>query len=311
MPSVFRAPLKRLDRLLSNPHLHAERERLYGGMVRWLVRSPAPIILMDWCRLKADGQWHLLRAAVPVGGRTLTLFEMVFPERLLASPKAERDFLQRLKTLLPEHTRPILVTDAGFRAPWCRAVEALGWHWVTRLRNRTHVKPADVADTPDPWVPCRALHGLVAQSHARDLGLFELVKSDPLQARLVLYAKAPQGRRHTTLKGGQRRNKSSRQCACREAEPWLLAVSPSLHDVSVPQVVALYRRRMQIELGFRDLKSHRYGQAFEDSLTRKCERIEILLLLHALAVFAAWLAGMAAEADGCPHRLNPHAANIR
>ncbi len=67
-----RAPLKRLDRLLGNHRLHAERERIYGGMVRWLVRSLRPIILVDWCRLKANGQWHLLRAAVPVGGRTLT-----------------------------------------------------------------------------------------------------------------------------------------------------------------------------------------------------------------------------------------------
>lgn len=84
------APLKRLDRLLGNPRLHAERERIYAGMVRWLVRSSKPIILVDGCRLKADGQWHLLRAAVPVGGRTLTLFEMIFPQRLLASPQAER-----------------------------------------------------------------------------------------------------------------------------------------------------------------------------------------------------------------------------
>lgn len=29
-------------------------------------------------------------AAVPVGGRALTLFEMIFPQRLLASPQAER-----------------------------------------------------------------------------------------------------------------------------------------------------------------------------------------------------------------------------
>ena len=35
-----RAPLKALDRLLGNRHLHAERERIYAGMARWLVRSP-------------------------------------------------------------------------------------------------------------------------------------------------------------------------------------------------------------------------------------------------------------------------------
>lgn len=245
----IRAPLKRLDRLLGNGRLHAERERLYGGMVRWLIRSPEPVIVVDWCRLKADGRWHLLRAAVPVGGRTLTLLEMVFPERLLASPKAEAKFLHRLKALLPTDSRPILITDAGFRTPWCRTVDALGWRWVTRLRHRIHVKPTQIADTPDQWVPCCALYRLVAQSHARDLGFFDVVRSHPLRARLVLYAKAPKGRQHTTLQGRQRRSKISRQCAHREAEPWLLAVSPRLHDVTVPQIVALYRRRMQSSWG--------------------------------------------------------------
>lgn len=38
------------------------------------------------------------------------------------------------------------------------------------------------------------------------------------------------------------------------------------------QVVTLYARRMQIESSFRDLKLHRYGQGFEDSLTRKGPR---------------------------------------
>lgn len=304
-----RAPLKRLDRLLSNGQLHAERERLYGAMVRWLMRHPEPVIVVDWCRLKPDGGWHLLRAAIPVGGRTLTLFERVYPERELASPRAERDFLKRLKALLPEGTRPILVTDAGFRAPWCRTVEALGWRWVTRVRHRTHLKPVDVADTPDQWVPCRALYA-AAQRAPRDLGQFDLVRSYPIQARLVLHARPSQGRHHLTLKGRQVRRKASRQIARREAEPWLLAASPSL-VLGASQIVSLYRRRMQIELGFRDLKSHRYGQAFEDSLTRKRARIEILLLLHALAVFAAWLAGIAAEACGCQVRLNPRVSGRR
>jgi hypothetical protein len=307
----IRAPLKALDRLLGNRHLHAERERLYGGMVQWLIRTPTPIIVVDWCRLKADGRWHLLRAAVPVGGRTLTLFEQVFPERQLASPKVEHRFLLRLKALLPPDSRPILITDAGFRAPWCRTVEAMGWHWITRLRHRTHLKPVEVEDRPDQWVSCRALHGLVRPAHARDLGLFDLVRSAPIQARLVLHARARQGRQHRTLKGAQRRNKHSRQCARREAEPWLLAVSPSLHTMTVPQIVAAYQRRMQIELSFRDLKSHRDGYAYEDSLTRKRERIEVLLLLHALAIFAAWLAGLAAEREGGAHRLNPHRSQRR
>lgn len=304
----IRAPLKRLDRLLGNPRLHAERERIYGGMVRWLVRSAEPVIVVDWCRLKADGRWHLLRAAVPVGGRTLTLLEWVLPERQLTCPHVERRFLERLKALLPPDARPIVVTDAGFRTPWCRSVDAQGWHWLTRLRNRTLVR--STADAPDQWIACRALHSLVSRS-TRDLGVFELVRSHPYCARLILHGKASKGRHHRTLKGPARRDKQSLQSARREAEPWLLAVSPGLNGLSAKQVASLYHRRMQIELGFRDLKSHRYGQAFEDSLTRKSERIEILLMLHALAVFAAWLAGMAAEAGHCQDRINPYAARRR
>lgn len=37
----------------------------------------------------------------------------------------------------------------------------------------------------------------------------------------------------------------------------------------------LYARRMQIESSFRDLTSHRYGQGFEDSLTRSGRRLEM------------------------------------
>jgi hypothetical protein len=121
-----RAPLKRLDRLLSNRHLAAEADALYAAMARWLIRHPRPLIVVDWSALQPDGNWHLLRAGIPIGGRTLTVLEAVYPECELNSPRAERAFLHRLKALLPREVKPILVTDAGFRASWFRAVRALG-----------------------------------------------------------------------------------------------------------------------------------------------------------------------------------------
>lgn len=60
-------------------------------------------------------------------------------------------------------------------------------------------------------------------------------------------------------------------------------------------MIALYARRMQIEQSFRDLKSHRFGVGFEDSLTRVGARLEILLMLHAMACFAAWIAARTAS----------------
>ena len=306
----IRAPLKALDRLLGNPHLHAEREHVHAAMVRWLLRGPHPVIVLDWCDLKADRRWHLLRAAVPVGGRTLTILDMVFPDGQQGSPAAEKRFLQRLATLIPHHVKPILVTDAGFRAPWFRAVETMGWYWLGRLRHRTLVKPVEVSDESEAWVPCRALYEL-AVAAPRDLGLMDTVRAKPWRCRVVVHAKPPKGRKQRNRQGLPSRTKKCKENAAREREPWLLVASPALKHLNARQVVALYARRMQIELSFRDLKSHRYGHGFEDSLTRKGKRIEVLLLLHTMAAFASWLVGMACETAGIDQWLTPCRAKRR
>lgn len=297
-----RPPLKAFDRLLSNRHLHGERERVYAGMARWLLRSQHPVIVIDWSDLKPDKSWCLLRAAVPVGGRSLPVLDMVFAGAQAGSPAAEQRFLQRLQQVVPEAAKPILVTDAGFRRPWFRAVDAIGWYWLGRLRHRTLVKPVD-AHGQAAWVRSRALYALLDRG-TRDMGLMDTVQTHPWTCRVVLHRKPAQGRKHLNLQGRPIRGKRSRKSAAGQREPWLLVASPGL-DLNPRQIVALYARRMQIELSFRDLKSHRYGNAFEDSLTRSGQRIAILLLVHALANFASWLAGMACRATGLDGWLAP------
>lgn len=304
-----RAPLKAFDRLLSNRHLHAERSSLHAAMAAWLLRQPQPVIVVDWCDLKVDRSQHLLRAAVAVGGRTLTLLDAVFPDGMQGSPVAEKQFLRQLAALIPAGCTPILVTDAGFRAPWFRQVEAMGWHWLGRLRHRTLVKPETQTPSKD-WVPCKALYAL-ALAAPRDLGRMHIVRNAPMVARTVLHARRPRHRTSSTRHGQRRRSKRSLQSAAREREPWLLVASPALEALTPRQLIGLYARRMQIELAFRDLRSHRYGQGFEDSLTRKGSRIEILLLIQTLAAFASWLVGMACEREGIDRRLNPRHSTRR
>jgi hypothetical protein len=235
--------------------------------------------------------------------------DLVFPASEQNSPKAEKHFLRRLASVLPDGVNPILVTDAGFRGPWFRAVEAMGWQWLGRLRNTTYLRTVAVANKPAPWESCKAMYQRAKQT-PRDLGLMEVARSKPLSAHVVLHAKPPGGRKHRTRQGQPARDSYSRSHAKREREPWLLMASPSL-KLNARQLVTLYARRMQIELSFRDLKSHRYGQAFEDSLTRKGPRIAVLLLLSALAAFATWLVGMACEASGIDQWLMPFRAKRR
>jgi hypothetical protein len=115
-----------------------------------------------------------------------------------------------------------------------------------------------------------------------------------------------------TRRGTRSRDPRHLQAAKAAREPWLLAVSPSLgRQYSPRQIMAIYAQRMQIEEAFRDLKSHRYGAAFEDSLTRKPKRLSVLLLLHALATFAAWMAGNIAQHAALAPRLLPNSSKRR
>jgi len=44
-----------------------------------------PLIVIDWSDLKEDQSLHLLRASLPVGGRSLTLYEEVHTQRKLGN----------------------------------------------------------------------------------------------------------------------------------------------------------------------------------------------------------------------------------
>lgn len=289
------APLKKLDRLLGNPHLAAEREALYGAITGWAVRQPRPVIVVDWSPLDGRGRFQLLRAGLAVGGRTLTLYERACPAKCVGSPTIERELLRALKRSVPAGSKPILVTDAGFHAPWFRAVRGLGWDWIGRIRGRALVKPQAAEDTFARWIPCTQLYRRASKA-PRDLGLWDTVRSRSIVCRLVLHYKAPRGRIDATLVGQRARNNYSRKVAKRESDPWLLAVSPAL-NLTPAQIVAIYARRMQIEQSFRDLKSHRYGVGFEDSLTRTRDRLATLLLILALASFVAWITARTASRD--------------
>jgi len=197
----------------------------------------------------------------------------------------------RLQTLLPEGVRPILVTDAGFRVPWFRAVEALGWHFIGRVRHRAHARFLNTRHEND-WIAAKALY-VHATARAVSLGDVELTETKRLVCRLTLVRRRARGRIDLTRYGQRACSAYSRKIAQREREPWLLATSVSLKELSAAEIVTLYAKRMQIEQSFRDLKSHRYGAAFEDTLTRDPRRLEMLLLIHMLATLAAWLEGLA------------------
>jgi hypothetical protein len=183
--TALRHRVKRADRLLGNVHLQAEARAIYGALGRMLLAGVAePLIVIDWSDLKRDQSLHLLRASLPVGGRSLTLYEEVHPQDRLGNREVQHRFLRRLATLLPATADPIIVADSGFKVPFYREVERLGWRWLGRVRGR------DGVELKQRWYSCKQLFERATQTPIA-LGIGQWVRSNPLRACFVLVLPKP------------------------------------------------------------------------------------------------------------------------
>ena len=298
----LRHRVKAVDRLLGNRSFAAEHLDIYRTLAaRWLTGASPLVIVVDWSSLSADMGWHWLRASVVVEGRSITLYEEVHPRRHLGAYVVHRHFLERLACVLPEQRcAPVILTDAGFRGTWFALIKAQGWHWVGRIRNREYVcrvitGQRDVAHKKSPrWFPAKTLY-LDATATSEDLGLFDTTRNRPNRSRLVRVKRLPTGRKHRYASGKERCNSQSKKSAAAAREPWLLACSPELAQLSAEAIVSLYAQRMKIEQSFRDTKNERLGQGLTRSLSHGQRRLEALLLIGHIASIAKRLIGEVAK----------------
>jgi DDE family transposase len=283
--------IKRSMRLCSNPHLHQEIDTVYAMTTRRLIAQQArPIILVDWSNLDTRKQHFLLRASLAVKGRSLTLLEQVYGNDEKEKPAIHKHFMTRLKNVLPDGCHPIIVTDAGFRVPWFRLVEALGFDYVGRVRNRTLCR-----QEVEPWLPIKRLY-TKANTRPKDLGLFQLCRNKPIACKMVVYKQKRLGRKHLNATGDKARLSAlSRKHAGREKEPWLLATSLQNGHGFAKKIIKIYHSRMQIEESFRDLKT---GLGFAVSQTRQLLQLSVLLMIAMLTQAILFLIGLAIEASG-------------
>ena len=137
---------------------------------------------------------------------------------------------------------PVLMTDAGSRRPWFQTVEAGG---TTREAYAVGIGIATIKANKQLY--------LQATSTVRSLGLIEMTHSAPYVVPLYCMHRPPIRRKRCSIA----RSKLSRQNA------WLLASNLAQSQWTARQIVGIYRKRMQIEPGFRGLKSLRFGFAFD------------------------------------------------
>ena len=288
---VLKHRLKSVDRLLGNRALQRERFGVYRRLAqRWLTGVEQWLIVVDWSDVTQDQRWQLLRASVVVEGRSITLYEEVHPQRKLGHPTVHRAFVQRLKRIIPAGCRVIVLTDAGFHAPWFKLIGEQGWQFIGRIRGKNQLQLGE----NEPWMAARDLYRR-AGTRACNLGVGLYVRSNPVTVRAVLAKRPRQGRHRLNIYGKKRKGRASAKCARAAREPWLLVSSLGLRHLNAATLIGLYAQRMRIEQSFRDTKNARRGLGLEVARSRRGQRFEILLLLAHLAAFVQRLVGESAK----------------
>ncbi|EBA2903003.1 IS4-like element ISVsa5 family transposase, partial [Salmonella enterica] len=286
--------IKRIDRLLGNRHLHKERLAVYRWHASFICSgNTMPIVLVDWSDIREQKRLMVLRASVALHGRSVTLYEKAFPLSEQCSKKAHDQFLADLASILPSNTTPLIVSDAGFKVPWYKSVEKLGWYWLSRVRGK--VQYADLG--AENWKPISNLHDM-SSSHSKTLGYKRLTKSNPISCQILLYKSRSKGRKNQRSTRTHCHHPSPKIYSASAKEPWILATNLPVEIRTPKQLVNIYSKRMQIEETFRDLKSPAYGLGLRHSRTSSSERFDIMLLIALMLQLTCWLAGVHAQKQG-------------
>jgi hypothetical protein len=287
--------IKMMDRLLGNPKLQGECRMWFTALARTLIGSERRVVvLLDWTKL--HGEFWALIAGVAYHGRSLPILGEAHHKRNVGSRKIQTEFVRQLRRMFPRDCRVVIVADGGFRSPFFTACREAGVDFVIRLRNENGMARVDKGPRGHKRYDAVSFGTIFAWARgaAKCLGLgAPFITSDACgQCRLVLGAAPRKARKRARYADDYERKR-----AC---EPWLLATS--LENEAAASVVAIYATRIQVEECFRDAKNARFGWGLEFAKSRSKERLNVLLLLVALAFAAVVLVGSAADAAGLEKR---------
>lgn len=279
-----KSAIRKVDRLLGNERLHEERHLYYQALCQKILGGlTKPLISIDW----TGAPHHLhycIRASINIKGRSFVLYEEVYERKFEKNTEINNQFLVTLKSLFPKHVKPIVLTDAGFRGPWFKQISSLGWDYLGRVRNDNCYYDLE----KKVWNKTYSIYA-DATDKAAYIGSVLLTKRSEIKCNMFLFKGKPNGRKRYNKEGKVSKREYSQVCSKGHRDPLLVVTSLDENAYTAKQIINLYERRMEIEEEFRDLKSPRYGFGLKYSGTKSAERLQVLLLIAALASFVCWL----------------------
>jgi hypothetical protein len=270
---------------VNNYALEKNMALIYKGFAHFFWGNASElVILIDWTGACSKG-YHCLEASVVGHGRSIPIYHEVHPEAEQENAEVHRSFLKTLHDIIPSHLSITVITDAGFHRDWFKDVIALHWDVIGRIYSRYHYQPEGEAN----WLSAKEIvfNGV---GNAVALGRVKLGKTKtPLEGYLYAY------KEKLSRKIRKKKNKYPSHDKAHSdyyKRGWVLFSSLN----KPPRfLVSYYKKRMQIEQNFKDIKNEKLGLGLRRTLSLGKTRINMLFFLAVLLIIIAWWFGLMIE----------------
>lgn len=286
--------IKKVDRLLGNDHLYTELAEIYKGLsayvFRYIVQDGYTPVVIDLCFLKDSHDIQMLSAEVATKGRSIPVYREVFESGQLKH-RAE-EFLTGVAHCIPSDRDILIIMDAGFGDEWFKAIELKGWNWLVRARAGKYIKLLE----QDEWQEASDLFEK-ATTRAKSYDKAWITKSACRPCRIIVKKGSVTTKRKRPIRLPRNYNSANGNYQRIAEEPWVLATNlPKKYDTT--KVLNAYKKRMQIEESFRDVKNPRYGLGSRYIQTRCIYRWGVSMLLAAIVQITLWIIGVIGHSLG-------------
>lgn len=284
--SSIKHRIKKADRLLSNRNLYNEVNGIYESLSSYVLKfvgqtQDIPIVI-DLCYMKDKNSVQMLSAELALKGRSLPLYRDVFEVNQLKNRASQ--FIKNLSSCIPADKEVLVIMDAGFGGDWYEAIAAQKWYWLSRIRGKKAIK----LSSNDDWGKVSSFYD-TATPRAKHYNEAYIIRKSPIKCRAVIKSSSADKRRSYKPIGGR--------CLRLYKEPWVL-VSNLPESYTAAKIIQAYKKRMQIEESFRDVKSHQFGLSARYIRTVSIYRWSIAMLLAAIVQITLWLIGVVGHHQG-------------
>ena len=270
---------------VNNYKLESNITHIYKGLAHFFWGNTKEfVVLVDWTGACSTG-YHTLEASVVGHGRSIPIYHEVHSESEQENSEVHRQFLLKLKDVIPSHVSVTIITDAGFHRNWFQQVIDLGWDVIGRIYSLYYYQVRGEKS----W--CRvkdvAFNGV---GKAVAIGKVKLGKTKgAVEGYLYSYKARVSG------KIRKKKNKYPSHDKAHSAyykNGWVIFSSLN----KPPQfLVSYYKKRMQIEQNFKDIKNEQLGMGLKRNLSSGKTRINMLFFLAVLLTIIAWWFGLMIE----------------